>query len=146
MVRKNDVFQYVHVEENHSNVHEPSTNTSEVGIQENFCVHFSGGQVAKGGKIKKRGGFRKKPRPDKSPSLTGLERPKKRSREGDDMFDIDRFIFNIQESSKEAEDNVGSQEEFVMPDLNVESMIQEEGRNQAVEDVDKEVVIYCENR
>ncbi|KAF5770268.1 hypothetical protein HanRHA438_Chr14g0668471 [Helianthus annuus] len=135
----NDVFQYVHVEENHSNVHEPSSNMSEVGIQENFCVLFSGGQVAKGGKIKKRGGFRKKPRPDKSPSPTGLKRPKKRSREGDDPFDIDRFIFNIQESSKEVEDNAGVQEKFVTPDLNVESMIREEGRNQVVEDVDKEV-------
>ncbi|MFS7959345.1 hypothetical protein Hanom_Chr08g00689991 [Helianthus anomalus] len=46
--------------------------------------------------LKKKGkGYRKKTRAQKSPSPTGQERPKKRAREGEDIFDLDRLIYNL---------------------------------------------------
>ncbi|MFS7899986.1 hypothetical protein Hanom_Chr00s088743g01798001 [Helianthus anomalus] len=64
-------------------------------VKEVFTSHVTGGQANKENKNKRRGCFRKKTRSDKSPSSVGQERPKKRSREGDDPFDIDRFIFPV---------------------------------------------------
>ncbi|KAM0062150.1 putative RNA recognition motif domain, nucleotide-binding alpha-beta plait domain superfamily [Helianthus debilis subsp. tardiflorus] len=52
--------------------------------------------VCSNSKEKKRGCLRKKSRGDKSQSPTGAERPKKRARDDDDPYDIDRFIFNVQ--------------------------------------------------
>ncbi|MFS8033576.1 hypothetical protein Hanom_Chr17g01571201 [Helianthus anomalus] len=46
-------------------------------------------------RAKKAKGFRKKARTQKSPSPPGQERPKKRAREGEDLFDLDRFIYDI---------------------------------------------------
>ncbi|MFS7900973.1 hypothetical protein Hanom_Chr00s156113g01823691 [Helianthus anomalus] len=63
-------------------------------------------------KEKKRGCLRKKTRGDKSQSPTGEERPKKRARDDDDPYDIDRFIFNVQGGHEAPMDNSGVNVEF----------------------------------
>ncbi|MFS7945680.1 hypothetical protein Hanom_Chr06g00527061 [Helianthus anomalus] len=80
------------------NTHEV-INQEGVGIMDEVpVVDLSSGpsdtQVASGGlgkegsilKSSKRKSYRKKGRAQKSPSPVGLERPKKRAREGDDIF------------------------------------------------------------
>ncbi|MFS7955219.1 hypothetical protein Hanom_Chr07g00640071 [Helianthus anomalus] len=82
-----------------------------------------------GSKKKKRGNFRKKTRFDKSPSPTGLERPKKRSREGDDPFDIDRFIFTVQDAQLAGEEDGGKDKGEVLvgtDEAGVEVVVSEE--------------------
>ncbi|MFS7904674.1 hypothetical protein Hanom_Chr01g00038901 [Helianthus anomalus] len=63
--------------------------------------------VCSNSKKKKRGCCRKKSRGDKSQSPTGAERPKKRARDDDDPYDIDRLIFNVQGGHELPMDNSG---------------------------------------
>ncbi|PWA39257.1 nucleotide-binding alpha-beta plait domain-containing protein [Artemisia annua] len=72
-------------------------------------------------KSSKRKSYRKKVRAQKSPSPVGLERPKKRARDGEDIFDIDRFIFAVNsEEARKLHGNVdhSNKEDFLTPDLN----------------------------
>ncbi|MFS7960364.1 hypothetical protein Hanom_Chr08g00702361 [Helianthus anomalus] len=72
-------------------------------------------------KNKKSRSFRKKSRIQKSPSPLGQERPKKRAREGEDIFDIDRFIFalNREDQINGVDPSVEvNRESFMTPDLN----------------------------
>ncbi|KAJ0791400.1 hypothetical protein HanOQP8_Chr01g0005111 [Helianthus annuus] len=62
-------------------------------IQDTFSKHFLEGRNENDGLKKKRKGFSKKARRKSSCSPLGQDRPKKRAREGDDYFDLDRFIF-----------------------------------------------------
>ncbi|MFS7914146.1 hypothetical protein Hanom_Chr02g00149981 [Helianthus anomalus] len=61
-------------------------------------------------------GFRKKARAQKSLSPPGQERPKKRAREGEDLFDIDRFIYAINGNEEKYREDIRS---FVGIDENV---------------------------
>lgn len=73
---------------------------------------------------KKSRGYRKKARAQKSPSPTGQERPKKRAREGEDLFDIDRFIYTIN----------GNEMPSIASEHNVEAVqvVEEYGNDQVV--------------
>ncbi|MFS8033445.1 hypothetical protein Hanom_Chr17g01569671 [Helianthus anomalus] len=95
--------------------------------------------VFSGTKKKKRGCFRKKSRLDKSPSPSGVERPKKRARDGDGPFDIDRFIFNVQEGQTRLEETERSQEVLVPEDGVGDSLEDRECANQVGVDINKEV-------
>ena len=57
----------------------------------------------------------------------GNERPKKRQRDSDDPFDLDRFIFPVNGSpnvTKDKNGSVGSPNEYLTPDLNREVVIE----------------------
>ncbi|KAF5795883.1 putative RNA recognition motif domain, nucleotide-binding alpha-beta plait domain superfamily [Helianthus annuus] len=68
-----------------------------------------GEQVQKSPVIKKRKGFsRKKGSRNKSASPVGNDRPKKRQRDGEDFFDIDHFIFTVNEGQAALQKQVDS--------------------------------------
>ncbi|PWA75817.1 RNA-directed DNA polymerase, eukaryota, Nucleotide-binding alpha-beta plait domain protein [Artemisia annua] len=95
----------------------------------------------KGGKYsKKKGVYRR------SMSPLDKDRPKKRVREDNDMFDIDRFIFvnPVQVEADNSNIEQVQQEEFIIPDLNgnVESNMVLEGNSNSVENRD-EVRSWC---
>ncbi|MFS7915323.1 hypothetical protein Hanom_Chr02g00164001 [Helianthus anomalus] len=115
-----NVDPFVGIEIGQNEMHD--NDVQDIGlVKEVFTSHVSGGQVNRESKFKRRGCFRKKTRPDKSPSSIGQGRPKKRSREGDNPFDIDRFIFPVNERYKVGVLGGEAQEEFVTPDLNKDS-------------------------
>ncbi|MFS7949604.1 hypothetical protein Hanom_Chr06g00573551 [Helianthus anomalus] len=69
----------------------------------------------------KRKGYRKKVRSQKSPSSLGHDRPKKRARDAEDIFDIDRLIFAVNSEEARRVHSRGVQNnpsEFLTPDLN----------------------------
>ncbi|KAI3705685.1 hypothetical protein L1987_75926 [Smallanthus sonchifolius] len=97
-------------------------------VREVFSKHFKDTTQGKESK-KKRGKFsRKKSRGEKSISPSEHDRPKKRSRDEDDPFDVDRFIFNFNEGSNGSQngDQVqGSPINFLTPDLNREVVVED---------------------
>ncbi|KAI3742778.1 hypothetical protein L1987_60474 [Smallanthus sonchifolius] len=90
-------------------------------IQETFSNHLLEGSNDRD-ILKKRGkGYRKKSRKNNSFSPLGQERPKKKPREGDDFFDLDRFIFVDNRSpisGNTVVETESAQESFHTPDLN----------------------------
>ncbi|KAI3784547.1 hypothetical protein L1987_43647 [Smallanthus sonchifolius] len=97
-------------------------------VREVFSKHFKDTTQGKESK-KKRGKFsRKKSRGEKSVPPSEHDRPKKRSRDGDDPFDVDRFIFNFNEGSNGSQDGdqvQGSPINFLTPDLNREVVVED---------------------
>ncbi|KAJ0547935.1 putative RNA recognition motif domain, nucleotide-binding alpha-beta plait domain superfamily [Helianthus annuus] len=91
-------------------------------ISEVFSRHLQ--ECDKGKAIKKGKGFcRKKGTRCKSASPVGNDRSKKRQRDSEDIFDIDRFIFNINEDTNVLDNGaavvpIDSNPEFVSSDLN----------------------------
>lgn len=85
-------------------------------------------------KKKKRGCSRKKNRCDKSPSPTGLERPKKRTREGDDPFDIDRFISVVQDGDNAGHTVQETANRDALEESGVASFVDKDDSVQMVED------------
>ncbi|KAJ0800560.1 hypothetical protein HanPI659440_Chr03g0104491 [Helianthus annuus] len=64
-------------------------------VKKVFSNHIKGDGISKDVKKKRAKVSRKKTRAKKSVSPVGQERPKKRARDGEDPFDIDRFIFPV---------------------------------------------------
>ncbi|KAM0067297.1 putative RNA recognition motif domain, nucleotide-binding alpha-beta plait domain superfamily [Helianthus debilis subsp. tardiflorus] len=97
---------------------------NDCNINEVFNKHFMKRNKGVDSKLKRRKNVRRKNNIRNSPSSMGQERPKKRQREGDDLFDVDRFIFAVEGSlkvNKENGDREGSPLEFLTPDLNREA-------------------------
>ncbi|KAM0048956.1 putative RNA recognition motif domain, nucleotide-binding alpha-beta plait domain superfamily [Helianthus debilis subsp. tardiflorus] len=88
-------------------------NSNNIGQEDDDLVGAdSGVQVHIGEKtpvMKKRKGFcRKKGSRNKSASPVGNDRPKKRQREGEDLFDLDRFIYTVNVGQMALEKHNGS--------------------------------------
>ncbi|MFS8012392.1 hypothetical protein Hanom_Chr14g01320261 [Helianthus anomalus] len=102
----------------------------DLGTVDGLSFDMPVGNDVNGGKKKKRRSFfRKKSKFDKSPSPSGLERTKKQARDGDDPYDIDRFIFSVQQGPNELVESEVMQEEYVTPDLNAACHNKEEEAN-----------------
>ncbi|MFS7975259.1 hypothetical protein Hanom_Chr10g00878381 [Helianthus anomalus] len=86
-----------------------------------FACHILEKSVTKGSKRKGGKYSKKKAAMRSSTSPLDKDRPKKRFREDNDMFDIDRFIFTNHDASgvgSTVSNKVGEVEEFMTPDLN----------------------------
>lgn len=96
-------------------------NTGEGGNGSSLEVVSENKDGNRSGSCSMRKGYRKKGRSQKSPPSLGHDRPKKRAREGEDIFDLDRLIYAV--NSEEARGIHGLAEqpnmnESLTPDMN----------------------------
>ncbi|MFS7918367.1 hypothetical protein Hanom_Chr03g00200151 [Helianthus anomalus] len=104
----------------------------EMSIREVFSHHLNEGNVSSISKQKQRKCSRKKHSSGKSLSPSEQERPKKRQRDGYDLFDIDRFIFPEYQNLPKEHEGTENSGEFLTPDLNRVVEPNEEGSIQGV--------------
>ncbi|MFS8001013.1 hypothetical protein Hanom_Chr13g01185271 [Helianthus anomalus] len=122
-----DVFS----EGGHQSTGNEALNDNESDIHGNiqgiFSNHLKEGSNVATSKFKRVKNSRKHRGSGKSKSPVGLERPRKRFREGSDPLDIDRFIFNVNSSPTQNEGCEGSPVEYLTPDLNKQNFVEEDG-------------------